>query len=163
VAAIESHAKTLKGVEIFGSCARAGLQGATTGLIVIGVIELGIDRNRTITIEFLKAFPTAQDQPSLWTATAAMISDFVIPATVTDLRRLNSNDVCSVSGAGSLKLSGSVSVAMPVNPLASVNLPLSAGTLAIKDGVMAGLSVSLNLSGSYQIRLQKLSQGAVRP
>jgi hypothetical protein len=40
VAAIESHAMTPKGVEIFGSCARARLPSATTALIVIGVIEI---------------------------------------------------------------------------------------------------------------------------
>jgi hypothetical protein len=127
-----------------------------------GDLSFGIDRNRTITIRFLKAFSTEQDQPSLWTATAAMISDFVIPANVSDIRRLNPNDVCSVSGEGSLKISGSVDVAILVNPLASVNLPLGVGTLAVQDGVMAGLSVSLTLSGSYQIRLERLSTGAVR-
>ena len=127
-----------------------------------GDLSFGIDANAAITIEFVKAFSTAQNQPSLWTATAAMISDFVIPANVTDLRRLNPNDVCSVSGAGSLKISGSVNVAIPVNPLASVNLPLGVGTLAVQDGVLAGLSVSFALSGSYQIRLEKLSTGAVR-
>jgi hypothetical protein len=127
-----------------------------------GDLTFGIDRNAAITIEFVKAFPTAQNQPSLWTATAAMISDFVIPANVSDLRRLNPNDVCSVSGAGSLKISGSVSVSLPVNPLASVNLPLGVGTLEIKDGLMAGLCASFTISGSYQIRLERLGTGAVR-
>lgn len=127
-----------------------------------GDLTFGIDSNAAIRIEFLKAFPTGQNQPTLWNATAAMISNFVIPANVADLRRLGSNDVCCVSGSGSLKISGSVNVSMPVNPLASVNLPLGVGTLEIKDGVMAGLCVSYTLSGSYQIRLERLSAGSVR-
>ena len=139
-----------------------------TGSLDLGVsgcsgdLSFGIDRSGAITVEFLKAFPTAQNQPSLWTATAAMISDFVIPANIADLRRLNPNDVCFVSGQGCLKICGSVNVAIPVNPLASVNLPLGVGTLDVRDGVMEGLSVSLTLSGSYQIRLEKLAQGAIR-
>ena len=51
---------------------------------------------------------------------------------------------------------------MPVNPLASVNLPLGVGTISVADGVMAGLSASLTLSGSYQIRVQKLDGNVVR-
>ena len=61
-----------------------------------------------------------------------------------------------------MQISGSVNVAVPVNPLASVNLPLGVGTISVKDGAMAGLSASLTLSGSYQIRVQKLSGGIVR-
>jgi hypothetical protein len=139
-----------------------------TGALDLGVsgssgdLSFGIDNNASITIEFLKAFPLAQDPPTLWTATAAMFSGFVIPANVEDLRRLNPNDACSVTGSGSLTVSGSVSVSVPVNPLASVNLPLNAGTLSIQSGVMAGLSVSFTLSGSYQIRLEMLSPGVVR-
>ena len=91
-----------------------------------------------------------------------MLSGFVIPAKVADLRLLGLNDVCSVSGQGSLTISGGVSIAVPVNPLASVNLPVGMGTLAVKDGVMAGLSASLTLKGSYQIRLEKLTGGAMR-
>src|ERR1035441_1400429 len=49
----------------------------------------------------------------------------------------------------------------PVNPLASVKLPLSAGSIDVKDGVMAGVSASLTLSGAYQIRACGLAGGAV--
>lgn len=127
-----------------------------------GDLTFGIDGNRSITLEFVKAFETGQNEPTLLNATAAVFSDFVIPATVDDLKRLNPNDVCSVSGQGSLKISGSVTVSTPVNPLASVNLPLGVGTLAVKDGAMVGLSASVALSGSYQIRLQRLNGGVIR-
>jgi hypothetical protein len=127
-----------------------------------GDLTFGIDGNGSIAFEFVKAFQTGQSEPTLWNATAAVLSDFVIPATVDDLKRFNLNDVCCVAGSGSLKISGSVSVSVPVNPLASVNLPLNVGTLTVQDGVMAGLSSSLTLSGSYQIRLQRLTGGIVR-
>jgi hypothetical protein len=127
-----------------------------------GDLTFGIDGKSSITLEFVKAFQTGQSEPTLWDATAALLSDFVIPASVDDLKRLNPNDVCCVSGEGRLKVSGSVSVSMPVNPLASVNLPLGVGTLAVQDGAMAGLSASLTLSGSYQIRIQRLTGGIVR-
>ena len=127
-----------------------------------GDLTFGIDQSRSITLEFLKAFETGQNEPTLWQATAAVLSDFVIPASIDDLQRLNLNDVCSVSGEGSLTLSGAVNVALPINPLASVNLPLGVGTLAVQDGVMAGLSASLTLSGSYQMRLQRLAGGVIR-
>jgi hypothetical protein len=127
-----------------------------------GDLTFGIDRNTGITIEYLKAFPVDRNEPTLGDATAEMLSSFVIPAGVADLDRLGVNDVCSVSGQGSLQVSGGVSVTTPVNPLASVNLPLGTGTLAIQGGAMAGLSVSFTISGSYQIRVLRLPGGAIQ-
>ena len=127
-----------------------------------GDLTFGLDKNAGITLQFVKAFQTGQNEPTLWQATAGVLSDFVIPARVDDLKRLNVNDVCCVSGQGSLTISGSASVSLPVNPLASVNLPLNVGTLSVQDGVMTALSVALTLSGSYQIRLQKLSEDSLQ-
>jgi hypothetical protein len=127
-----------------------------------GDLSFGIDSNRGITLEFVKAFATDANKPSLGDATAAMFSGFVIPARVEDLKNLNPGDICCVSGEGSLQISGSVDVAVPVNPLASVNLPLGFGTISVTEGAMAGLSASLTLSGSYQIRVQKLNGNVVR-
>jgi len=91
-----------------------------------------------------------------------VVLSFAIPARLADLNLLGVNDICSVSGQGSLKVSGSVSITTPVNPLASVNLPLGAGTIAVSDGAMAGLSASFTLSGSYQIRAHKMKDDVVR-
>jgi len=41
------------------------------------------------------------------------------------------------------------------NPLASVGLPLGAGTIAVKAGATAGLSASFTISGSYQLRARR--------
>ncbi|HTA47663.1 MAG TPA: hypothetical protein VK789_34720 [Bryobacteraceae bacterium] len=127
-----------------------------------GDLCFGIEQNGSITFEYLKAFSTGADQPTLLAATSAMLSSFVIPASADDCALLKPNDVCSVSGQGSLKVSGGVSVSLPVNPLASVSLPLNVGTLTVQAGVMAGVTASFTLSGSYQIRVQKMPGGAIQ-
>lgn len=138
------------------------------GLLDLGVcgtsgdLTFGIGSHQSISFEFMKAFPTNANEPTFWNATAAMFSNFVIPRDIEDLKRLNSNDLCCVSGLGSLKICGSISISTPVNPLASVNLPLRVGTLEVQDGLLAGLSTLLTLSGSYEIRVQKMSGDAIR-
>jgi hypothetical protein len=127
-----------------------------------GDLTFCIDRNGSIAFEYLKAFPTDHNEPTLGAATQAMLSSFAIAASVADLAHLGVNDICSVSGHGSLKVSGGVSVTTPVNPLASVNLPLGVGTLTVQDGLIAGLSASFTLTGSYQIRVQRLPGGAIQ-
>lgn len=126
-----------------------------------GDLTFGIDNDTGITFEYLKAFSMASP-PTLGDATTAMLSSFVIPATVKDLALLGVNDICSVSGQGSLQVSGGVSVTTPVNPLASVNLPAGVGTLSVQAGVMTGLTVSFTIRGSWQIRLVKLPGGAIQ-
>jgi hypothetical protein len=139
-----------------------------TGSLDLGVsgssgdLTFGIDRSSRITFQFLKAFPTGSNETTLGSAAAAAWSDFVIPAQVSDLSHLGLNDVCCVSGQGCLKISGSVTFTLPVNPLASLNLPLGTGTVAIRDGVLAGLSASLSLTGGYQIRLERLAESSIR-
>jgi len=124
-----------------------------------GDLTFGVDSNAAIAFEFWKAF---QPDVTLGAATAGMLSNFVIPSSMSDLSRLTANDVCAVSGQGSLMISGAVNVMTPVNPLASVNLPPGTGSLSVQDGAMAGISASLTLSGSYQIRIGKLDNGGIR-
>ncbi len=90
-----------------------------------------------------------------------MLSGYLIPVSVDDLKRMQANDLCTVTGQGSLKVSGGFRVATPVNPLASVQLPLGAGTVDVKSGAMAGVTAAFTLSGSYQIRVRRLAGGAV--
>src|SRR5205085_10953490 len=80
---------------------------------------------------------------------------------IDDLKLLGVNDVCAVSGQGSLKVSGGFNVSAVPNPLASIGLPLSAGKLEVKTGVMAGISASLTISGSYQVRAQRTSSDTI--
>jgi hypothetical protein len=142
------------------------------GLKVVGALDLGFsgaggdltfgfDARGSVTIEYLKAFPTGANPPTLGDATAAMISGYVIPASVADLKLLQPDDVCTVSGQGSLTVSAGFNLTTPVNPLASVNLPLGVGTVQVQDGVMAGVSASFTIAGSYQIRGRALRSGAI--
>ncbi len=66
----------------------------------------------------------------------------MIPGDLTDLSQLQLNDICTASGTGSLTVSGGVQVTASPNPLASVNLPLNAGSVTVQEGAMAGLTVS---------------------
>ena len=142
-----------------------GLQ--MTGALDLGVsgsagdLTFGFDVKSSVTIEYLKAFATDANEPTLGDATSQMISGYVIPAALADLSRLQVNDVCTVSGEGSLTISVGVDIATPVNPLASVNLPLGVGTIDVEAGVMAGITESFTLRGSYQIRARRLTTGAI--
>jgi hypothetical protein len=142
------------GLEVTGSLA-PGVSGAA------GDFTFGLDATSTVTIGFDKAFSGAAAVPSLGGAVGQMLSRFAIPASVADLALLHDGDVCSVSGQGTLKLTGGFDIAAPVNPLASVKLPLNAGSIEVKDGVMAGVSASLTISGAYQIRACGLAGGAI--
>jgi hypothetical protein len=118
-----------------------------------GDLTFGFDKASTVNLEYLKAFPLGAGEPTLGNALGQTLSSYVIPADISDLDGLSINDIATVSGQGSLKVSGGVTVAASPNPLASVDLPLAAGTIAVKAGVTAGLSASFTLSGSYQVRV----------
>src|ERR1035437_10003357 len=144
---------------------RAGLE--VTGSFEVGAggsagdLTFGLDATSSVTIGFDKAFSGAAAEPTLGGAVGSMLSGFVIPASVADLGLLKAGDVATVSGKGSLKVKGGFNIAAPVNPLASVKLPLNAGSIDVKDGLMAGVSASVTLSGGYQIRASGLAGGAV--
>lgn len=120
-------------------------------------LTFGFDANSTTSLEYWKAFSLIPSAPTLGQATGEMISGFVIPGDLDDLRLLGLNDVSTVSGQGSLKISGGFSVSVAPNPLASVDLPLNAGTLAVKAGAIAGITASFTVAGSYQVRARKTS------
>jgi hypothetical protein len=89
------------------------------------------------------------------------MSTYVIPADISDLSKLGINDIATVSGEGNLTISGGVEVNAIPNPLASVDLPLGTGSVDVQAGVLAGLTVSFTLSGSYQIRARRLDADTI--
>jgi hypothetical protein len=122
-----------------------------------GELTFGFERNSELSIGYWRAFPASgANQPTLGDGFAQTISNFVIPGDLTDLSQLQPGDICAVSGSGSLTVSGGVQVTAIPNPLASVNLPLNAGTITVQEGAMAALTVSFMISGSYQIRVRRL-------
>jgi hypothetical protein len=142
------------GLEVTGSFG-AGATGSA------GDFWFGLNAASTVTIAFDKALSGAAADTTLGGAVGRMLSGFVIPASAADLGLLGVGDVASVSGEGSLTVSGGFDIAALVNPLASVKLPLNAGTIEVKDGAMAGVSASVTISGGYQIRAWGLAGGAV--
>jgi hypothetical protein len=126
-----------------------------------GDLTFGFDKTNTVSLEYLKAFPLGAHAPKLGEALGLTLSSYVIPADLSDLANLKINDIATVSGSGSLKVSGGIKVTASPNPLASVNLPLGAGAVAVKAGVTAGLSASFTISGSYQIRTCRIDADTI--
>ena len=120
-----------------------------------GDLTFGFDKTTAVSLEYLKAFPLGVGEPTLGDALGRTLSFYVIPADLSDLDALSINDIATVSGQGSLKVSGGVKVTASPNPLASVDLPLGAGTIAVKAGATAGLSARFTISGSYQVRASR--------
>lgn len=114
-----------------------------------------------VTFKYCRAFGLGTQEPAVGAALSETAHGFVIPASVPDLHSLQPNDVAAVSGDGSLTLAGDFSVSFPANPLAAVDLPLNAGSIAIKDGAVVELSVSFEVEGSYQLRVRKLDDTSV--
>jgi hypothetical protein len=118
-----------------------------------GNLTFGFDKASTVKLEYLKAFRLGAAEPTLGNALGQTLSSYVIPSDLSDLDALSINDIATVSGEGTLQVSGGVIVTASPNPLASVDLPLGAGTVAVKAGATAALSASFTLSGSYQLRV----------
>jgi hypothetical protein len=128
---------------------------------IVSSLGFGFDANKSITIGFWKAFSLDNKGPELGDATGKMISGFVIPGKLADLRQLQEHDICEVAGSGSLGISATFSVNTLVNPLASVNLPLNTGKINVTAGVIEAVSASCTISGAYRIRLRNLGEGKV--
>jgi hypothetical protein len=142
------------GISLGGSL-DAAVSGAS------GDFSWGIDKNTGVSLGFYKAFGLGPGVPTLGEALAQTMSDFTIPNDISDLAALQPNDIATVSGSGSLTVSGSVTVSVAPNPLASVNLPLGAGTVSVQAGAVAGLSASFGINGSYQIRALRKNAATV--
>lgn len=127
----------------------------------VGDLTFGLDADTGIRLDYFKAFPLGPGEPELADALVETMSTYVIPADISDLTALNINDIAAVSGSGSLQISGGISVSVVPNPLVSVNLPLNVGTVAVKAGVVAGLSASFTISGNYQVRARKIDSATI--
>jgi hypothetical protein len=90
------------------------------------------------------------------------ITNFVIPRDVDDLRGMSHDSVATVAGSGSLKVSGEVELLSAINPLASVNLPEPVGELELSSGGSIKVGASFEISGAFQIRVQRLAADKVR-
>jgi len=126
-----------------------------------GNLTFGFVANQIVAVEYWKAFPLGGAQPTLGEATGKTIAGYVIPSGIDDLQPLGINDVSTVSGQGSLKIAAGFSFSIVPNPLASIDLPISTGTLAVKTGVVDGIKAAFHIIGSYQIRARRTSADAI--
>lgn len=125
-----------------------------------GSLSFGFQAGGGLGIEYFRAFAITPAAPTVAQALGAVISHFVIPGDLEDLRAMQQGDVTVVSGNGSLTISASVNLLAAANPLASVNLPLN-NTLSIKAGASVDVKASFKVSGEYQIRVRKLDATTV--
>ncbi len=126
-----------------------------------GDLSFGLDATTTVSMQFYKAFPLGPAEPTLSAALGSTISSYVLPADVSDFELLNLNDIATVSGEGQLKISGAVTATAYPNPLASVDLPLGAGSVDLNAGATARLSASFTLSGAYQVRARRVNADTI--
>jgi hypothetical protein len=87
---------------------------------------------------------------------------FAIPGDIEDIAGMAVGAVTTVEGSGSLKFSGGVNLLTIVNPLATVNLPEPIGAVKVTSGNAIKVAASVEVSGAYQIRAQKISKSKFR-
>lgn len=124
-------------------------------------LTAGVKTHSAITLQYFRAFGLGDGESAVGAALGETIAHFVVPASVADLHLLEVNDVATVSGSGSLTLSGDFKFSVFSNPLASIDLPLGAGTIAVKEGVVEDVRASFQLEATYQVRAHKLDQDTV--
>ena len=100
--------------------------------------------------------------PNCVEALKQTVAGFAIPGDLADLAKMANGTVAAVEGNGSLKFSGSVNVLSVVNPLAVVNLPAPIGSLTVNSGSAIKLGASFEISGAYQVRVQKIGSDKIR-
>jgi hypothetical protein len=99
----------------------------------------------------------------LWLdAVKESIVHFSIPREVSDLEQMSVGSVATVDGSGNLKVAGEVELLSAINPLASLNLPEPLGTLELSSGGSIKVGASFEISGTFQIRVQKTGADKVR-
>ena len=151
--------------EVPSKTAYAGLQ--LEGNFDVGVagsvsdFSFDFDQSSSITLQFFKAFPLGEGEPTLGRAISDTLTHYTIPATVSDFDSLGVGDIATIEGEGSLQISGSVEVSASPNPLASAVLPLSLGEFKLQAGAAIDISIGFTLSCSYQVRIRRLDSDSV--
>lgn len=96
------------------------------------------------------------------TALQTLIQTFTVPGDLQDIQAMAPGNIATVEGTGSLKFSAKASLLSAVNPLAALSTSVVQGPLTIKDGASLGVGASYTLTGSYQLRVQRLAGSKFR-
>jgi hypothetical protein len=124
-------------------------------------ITLGFDAGASATFEFFRRFAVDDTNPKLGDALGDVISNFVMPADVTDLASLNAGDIATSSGKRHLKVSGKVAASASAVPLATPALPLANQAIDLNAGAKVNVSASFEITSAWQIRARVTSPGIV--
>jgi len=128
----------------------------------VGDLTFGFEAGRSFEMASYSLFDLTATGPSVGAALKSTIEDFAIPSQVRDLQDMKEGAIAAVSGQGNFKISGSFDAATLVNPLATPNLPLGIGQIAVKAGASLKVGASVRVFGDYQIRVQKTGADTVR-
>jgi hypothetical protein len=134
-----------------------GVSAASAG----GLPQFGVSPGATVDIRNYQSFPLKQGI-TLLDAVEETVGDFIIPANSDDLASLPDGCVATVTGTGSLKISGMANLLAVTNPLASAELPAPLPALSVTAGGVVEVGASLELRCTFQICAQKVAPGRVQ-
>ncbi len=140
----------------FGIDASAGIAVGSDS----GALQFGIGPGETIEIRNYQSFPLHQKIPLL-DAVRETISRFTVPFCCDDLSSLPEGCVATVTGSGSLKLSGTANLLAVTNPLASASLPAPLPTLSVTAGGTMQIGATVEVRCKYQICARSIAPGRV--
>jgi len=142
----------------FGVQASVGVSGGTAGT---GLLQFGVGPGETIDIRNYQSFPL-QHGITLLDAVKETVGNFIIPASSDDLASVPEGCVATVTGTGSLKLSGTANLLAVTNPLASVALPEPLPALSVTAGGTVQVGATLVLRCTFQVCARNTAPGHVQ-
>lgn len=126
-----------------------------------GKLVSGLTVGSKVSFTHYKCFETTATTPTFRAALEASLQDYVIPLGVDDLEALDTGDIATMEGTGSLQLSGTVNLLTSVNPLASLSSPALPG-IQVAAGASIDIAASYTIEGDFQVRIQKVDDGTLR-
>ncbi len=126
----------------------------------VNEFTFGMTEGKTVTLSNSRFYPQLVST-KLADATRELLTDFVIPAELSDLQFLPVENICSISGKGSLKFEACVGYQFFANPLTSIDIPV-AGALAVNACGNASVDLAVTISSGFKISVLKNGQHTVR-
>lgn len=124
--------------------------------VAAGPVTFGFSADRGITIRTYHRFVRGpQGLPPFVKALGETASSFLLPRKFADLDALQTDTVVVIAGHGEMSVSGGVTVETPVQALASTAAVAGKAVDVSASGSISA-SLSVRLSGDYQVRLRRL-------
>jgi hypothetical protein len=129
-----------------------------------GDLSFGFNAGSEINLATYRLFekPGSGAFPKFLDALKETIAGFSIPGELEDLTRMSTGSVVTVEGNGNIKLSGTFDMLSVVTPLATVKGPDPFGELKVTAGGSIEVGAGFEITGAYQIRVQKTANDKVR-